>query len=182
MNELYENAIKPMLPKKFDENDWFVIVVTIIVVAGIYYVTMKNRKLLWTELICVFVFNLQLTTIGDYFLAMPPYDFYDTVDRNSGELMDIFLQNIIYPGTVLFIMNFYNIFAKKKIIFILLSASILSSLEWIGVYLFHLYTYHSWKFYYSTFFYIFVITLNILFFNKLNNFLNSRLSEGGYIN
>jgi hypothetical protein len=103
MKEVYENAIKPMLPKNFDGNDWFAIAITIIVIVAIYYITVINRNLLWTEIIGISLLNLQMTTLGDYFLAMPPYDFYDTVDRNSGELMDIFLQNIVYPGTVLFL-------------------------------------------------------------------------------
>ncbi|MBM6616678.1 CBO0543 family protein [Bacillus suaedaesalsae] len=177
MNDIYEHAIKPMLPKKFDENEWFVIVVTIIVLTGIYYITMKNRHLLWTELISIFLFNLQLATLGDYFLAMPPYDFYDTVDRNSGELMDIFLQNIIYPGTVLFLMSFYNKKTTNKVLFILVSAAILGILEWIGIHLFHLFKYNTWKFYYSVAFYLLVMSLNVLFFDKLRKFLNSRLSN-----
>lgn len=177
MKEMYENAIKPMLPKKFDENDWFAIAITIIVIVAIYYITVINRNLLWTEIIGISLFNLQMTTLGDYFLAMPPYDFYDTVDRNSGELMDIFLQNIVYPGTVLFIMHFYKKLIPNKIVFILVSAVILSGLEAIGVYIFHLFTYKSWKFYFSVLFYIFVMISNLLYYEKLKWFLNNRISK-----
>jgi hypothetical protein len=177
MNEIYENAIRPILPKKFDENDWFAIVITLIVIAAIYYITIINRKLLWTEIICVFTLNLQLTTVGDYFLAMPPYDFYDTVDRNSGELMDIFLQNIVYPGTVLFLMHYYKKLLPNKITFLLISIALISGLEAISVYIFHLFTYKSWKIYYSIIFYGVVMTINLLFYNKLRIFLDSRFSK-----
>ncbi|MGD6830850.1 hypothetical protein ACQCT5_01715 [Sutcliffiella halmapala] len=179
MKEIYENAIKPMLPKNFDENEWFTIAITIIILISIYYITKKNRELLWSEIIGISLFNLQLTTMGDYFLAMPPYDFYDTVDRNSGELMDIFLQNIVYPGTVLIIMHFYKKTSPNKIVFILVGVVILSGLEAIGVYIFHLFTYKSWKFFYSIIFYFFVMTLNVFFFEKLKTILNKRISKRG---
>jgi hypothetical protein len=179
MKEIYENAIKPMLPKHFDGNEWFTIVITLIVIVAIYYITVKNRNLLWTEIIIISLFNLQMTTLGDYFFAMPPYDFYDTVDRNSGELMDIFLQNIVYPGTVLFFMHYYKKIKPNKFIFILVSVGLLSGLEAIGVYFFHLFTYKTWKFYYSIIFYLLVMTSNLYFYEKLNTFLINRISRNG---
>lgn len=176
MNEIYENAIKPFLPKSFDENEWFAIIITALVSYAVYYVTVKKRKLLWTQIICISLLNLQMTTVGDYFLAMPPYDFYDTADRNSGELTDVFLQNIVYPGTVLFIMHWYKRIPIPKFAFLILSVLLLSTLEGISVYFFHLFTYKSWKFYYSILMYLLTMTLNLIFYEKLHDFLQGRLS------
>ncbi|MFE8699880.1 CBO0543 family protein [Cytobacillus sp. FJAT-54145] len=148
--------------------------ITILILFAIHYVIRKNRKLLWSQIICIFLLNLQMTTIGDYFLAMPPYDFYDTVDRNSGELMDIFLQNIVYPGTVLFLMDRYKRYRPSKVVFIIVSALILTVLEGISVNFFHLFTYKGWKIYYSFFFYVFTMTVNVLFYEKITCFIEMR--------
>lgn len=177
MKEIYDKAIQPMLPKTFDENEWCVIAITILVIICIYYITPKSRILLWTEIIGISLLNLQLTTLGDYFLAMPPYDFYDTVDRNSGELMDIFLQNIVYPGTVLFIMHFYKKRTINEVVFILISSLILSALESISVYFFHLFTFKSWEYYYSIIFYIFVMTTNVVFYEVFKSIISNRIAR-----
>ncbi|WP_246941648.1 hypothetical protein [Bacillus pinisoli] len=176
MMEIYEKVIKPILPKKFDENEWFTIFITLLVIACVYYITMKSRALLWSQIICVYLLNLQLTTLGDYFLAMPPYDFYDTIDLNSGELFDIFLQNIVYPGTILCFIHFYKKNSSNKVVFILLSALTLFVLEVIAVYIFHLYTYNNWKLYYSFFFYLLVMIINLLYYEKLTKFIEKRLN------
>lgn len=174
MKEIYEKGIQPILPKNFDENEWFALVITILISSCVYYITLKKRRFLWSEIICISLLNLQMTTIGDYFLAMPPYDFYDTVDRNSGELTDIFLQNIVYPGTVLLCMHIYKVRNWNKVFFLLASTALLSLLEAISVFCFQLFTYKTWEFYYSVLFYFFVMTVNLIFYEKLNAYLKKR--------
>ncbi|MGG3560548.1 hypothetical protein ABES03_02705 [Neobacillus rhizosphaerae] len=177
MKEIYEKAFKPLLPKQFDGNEWFVIGISIIVAMVVYYITVRNRKLTWSEIICISLLNLQLTTLGDYFFAMPPYDFYDTVDRNSGEITDIFLQNLVYPGTILFFMHFYKGKKPRKWFFILLCMIILGTLEGISVYFFQLFTYKTWKIYYSLIFYFLVMVVNVVFYNRLRMYLDKRAKE-----
>ncbi|EDL66637.1 hypothetical protein [Bacillus sp. SG-1] len=177
MKEIYEDAIKPMLPKHFDQNEWFTIAITILVIASVYYITVKSRKLLWSQIICISLLNMQLTTVGDYFFAMPPYDFYDTVDRNSGELADIILQNIVYPGTILYFMHLYKRVLNSKLLFILLCVGMLTVFEAVSVHLFNLFTYKSWKLAYSIGFYAFVMILNVVFYEKLNAFLEKRIGK-----
>ncbi|WP_409250615.1 hypothetical protein V1502_10565 [Bacillus sp. SCS-153A] len=182
MKEIYENAIKPMLPKQFDENEWFTLAISILIIVAIYYFTVKNRKLLWSQIICISLLNLQLTTIGDYFFAMPPYDFYDTVDRNSGELMDIILQNIVYPGTLLLFMDFYRKKVPNRLVFIIATVFLLTIFEMVSVHIFHLFLYKSWEIQYSIAFYTFVMILNVIFYEKLNAFLDKRIPGGLSVN
>jgi hypothetical protein len=174
MKEIYEKGIQPILPKNFDENEWYALVITVLISICVYFITVKKRRFLWSEIICISLLNLQMTTIGDYFLAMPPYDFYDTVDRNSGELTDIFLQNITYPGTVLLLMHIYKVRNLNKVCFLLASTVLLSLLEAISVFCFHLFTYKTWEFYYSVLFYFFVMAVNLIFYEKLNAYLKKR--------
>lgn len=177
MKKIYEEVLKPILPEKFDENEWFTIAIVMIVCACLYYITAKNRHLLWTEIICISLFNLQLTTVGDYFLAMPPYDFYDTVDRNSGEITDIFLQNIVYPGFFLFLMHLYKTWKPNKVWFIAGCAILLTGLEAISVHVFHLFTYKTWKLSYSAMFYLLIAIMNVLFFERLAAFIKKRSDD-----
>lgn len=177
MNEIYEKAIKPILPSKFDENELFSILITIIVLIFIYYITVKKRELSYLEMICIALLNLQMTTVGDYFLAMPPYDFYDTVDKNSGELTDLFLQNIVYPGVLLVFMHYYKKLIPSKLLFILMGTFFLTILESISVYFFNLFKYKTWTIYYSMLFYLIVMVLNVVFFEKVSTYLRSRREQ-----
>jgi hypothetical protein len=174
MKDFYDKVLNPILPTRFDENEWFAIVITILISCGVYYITVKNRKLLWSEIICIYLLNLQMTTIGDYFLAMPPYDFYDTVDKNSGELTDIILQNIVYPGTILWLMHDYKSKKRSKIKFIIITTVLLSVLEEISIRFFHLFVYKNWEFYYSAFFYLLVMIINVIYYEKLTVFLKKK--------
>lgn len=174
MNDIFRKAINPILPKKFDENEWFVIIITIVICLAVYYV-FKQKKFLLTEIICILLFNLQLTTIGDYYLAMPPYDFYDTVDRPSGELSDIALHSIIYPGSLLFLMHCFKSWKTNVTLFIVSCAILLTVLEVISVYIFHLIVYKGWNIYYSSVFYLFVMVVNVIFYKKLSVFIKRKL-------
>jgi hypothetical protein len=97
----------------------------------------------------------------------------------SRELMDIFLQNIVYPGTVLFMMNYYKKLKPNKLVFIFVSVGVLTGLEAIGVYFFHLFTYKTWELYFSIIFYFFVMISNVFFFEKLKTLINNRISRNG---
>ncbi|MEO2075914.1 MAG: hypothetical protein ABGX20_11135 [Bacillus sp. (in: firmicutes)] len=176
MMEIYDKAIKPILPKQFDDNEWFILAISLIVGMAVYYISVKRRKLTWSEIICISLLNLQITTLGDYFLAMPPYDFYDTIDNGSGELMDIFLQNLVYPGTLLFFMHVYKSKKPQKWFFIILCTAILGTLEWISVH-FHLFTYKTWSIYYSVLFYCFVMIVNVFYYEKLRKYLVQRRGD-----
>lgn len=174
MNDILRKVIHPILPEKFDENEWFVIAVTIIICLAVFYV-FKQKTFLVTEIVCILLFNLQLTTFGDYFLAMPPYDFYDTVDRPSGEIADIALHYIIYPGTLLFLMHSFKSRKPEVFLFIVSCALLLTALEALSVYIFHLIHYKGWEIYYSSVFYLFIMSFNVIFFQKLSSFINRRL-------
>jgi hypothetical protein len=169
--------LKPILPEKFDENEWFTIFTTILVFSLFFFLHKRNKTLFHTEIIGILLFNLLFTTVGDYFLAMEPYDFYDTVDRDSGEIMDVLLQNIVYPFTLLILMNYYAKNKPNSLFYIIVGSGILFGLEWIGVEFFNLYTYKTWKAWYSFIFYISVMILNIIFYHKLHRYIYHQIES-----
>lgn len=179
MNEILQNMyeiLKPILPVKFDQNEYFTIFITLLITSWYIYLHKRKPTLLNTEVMAILLFNLLYTTVGDYFLAMKPYDFYDTVDHNSGELMDILLQNIVYPGTLLILMHYYAQYRPNLWIYTLIGVSLLYVLEWIGVEYFHLFTYKSWKWWYSVLFYCPVMVLNIIYYEKLHKYVQRQIS------
>jgi hypothetical protein len=178
MNLLLESVyeiLEPMLPKKFDENEVFTLLITIFVLMFFFYLQKKKTVLLKTEVIALLLFNMLYATVGDYFLAMDPYDFYDTVDHDSGEIMDVLLHNFVYPLQLLILMHFYAKFKPNIFLYILLGAGILFTLEWISVTFFHLYLFKKWKFIYSLIFYIFVLTFNVFFYNKFHSYIQNQI-------
>jgi hypothetical protein len=169
--------LKPILPEKFDENEWFTIFITILVISVFIFLHKRRKTLLTTEIIGILLFNLLYSTVGDYFLAMKPYDFYDTVDHDSGEIMDVLLQNIVYPVTLLILMNYYAKNKPNNLFYILVGTGILYGLEWIGVEFFNLFTYKSWKSWYSILFYFPVMILNISFYHTFHRYLKCKIED-----
>ncbi|QPC47890.1 hypothetical protein [Mangrovibacillus cuniculi] len=135
------DIFQPILPKQFDENEYFTLAISVLVIVCITVLQKKKKVFLTTEIIAILLLNLLYTTLGDYFLAMKPYDFYDTVDHNSGEIMDILLQNIVYPFTLLILMYFYARYKLNSFMYIIFGAMLLCILEWISVKFFNLFTY-----------------------------------------
>ena len=102
--------ISPLLPIKFDQNEWFLIIFSIVFLLA--YILIPKR-LKQSEILFIFLLNLSFASFFDYFLAIKPYDFYDTVDKNSGEFGDILLQFFLYPITMYFIITYYQYIKPK---------------------------------------------------------------------
>ncbi|KUP09909.1 hypothetical protein Q73_00595 [Bacillus coahuilensis m2-6] len=181
MSEFFDwfvHLIEPLLPKKFDRNEGFTIFITILI-CGWGYILMKVRRTLnRVEVVGVLLFNLLYTTVGDYFLAMPPYDYYDTVDRNSGEFSDILLQNLVYPTTLFILIHYYVRYTINKVGFIIGGTLILTMLEWVSVHYFNLFTYKQWNLGLSSLFYFGVMVLNILFYTLFHRYVRKQQKRG----
>lgn len=167
MNEII-NILKPILPKAFDKNELFIIVISLLMTGIALYLHHKNKSLLTTEFIAIFLLNLLFSIVGESFLAEPPLDFYDTADRSHAEIADIILQIFVYPPTILIAIQYYSHFKPNKFIFIFICTLLLTFLEFISIEVFNLFQYKKWKLFYSFFFYLFVMTLNIAFYRRFH--------------
>ncbi|MFP3360525.1 hypothetical protein R0K17_24740, partial [Planococcus sp. SIMBA_143] len=74
------NLLEPLLPKTFDQNEIFVLLIMVLCICSFVIVHHLDPQLLQTEIIALFVFNILFSTVGDRMLAEPPLDLYDTLD------------------------------------------------------------------------------------------------------
>lgn len=166
--------LAPLTPKTFDKNEVYVLVIMVFVWALFSILHKKDPKLLLTEIVCLYVFNLLFATVGDRILAEPPFDFYDTLDYNHGELFDSILQLFVYPVPILIAIHFYRKFKLSLLLYTFFCACFLVGLEWISVNYFNLFQYKEWKTSYSFLFYIFAVFANLLLSNSLKKVIEKR--------
>lgn len=172
-----KELLQPLMPVEFDGNEIYSLVIISLIITGVVWIMRKDQLLSSMEVIFIWVFNLFYSSLGDYFLAMEPYDFYDTVDRNSGELTDIILQNLGYPGFALIAVHFYVKYQPKKWYYagyVLLAVLVTLALETIGVKYFELYVYKDWSVFKSFLFYIPVYLLNFWLIDKVRAYIEKR--------
>ncbi|KGX85918.1 CBO0543 family protein [Pontibacillus marinus] len=172
MNDLIR-ILNPILPKRFDENETYIIVIATLVTWICLYVQKRYKPIRSTEYLSLFLLNAYLAVVGEAFLAEPPLDLYDTVDKPKAEIADIILQIFVYPPTIIIAMQYYA-YRKPQAWYPLVFAGVLTLLEWISIEAFHLFQYKKWNIYYSYFLYVIVMVLNILFFNKIHAFINKK--------
>ncbi|MDR7235897.1 CBO0543 family protein [Neobacillus drentensis] len=170
--EVLHKIYKPIAPKHFDENEWWIIILFFLIGYIVFFLHMKSRLLATSELLLIFLFNIYFASLGDYVLAMKPIDLYDTVDLDSGELFDIPLHTVVYPGTIYIALQFYLLLNPKKLHYIVFWGLLLTLLEWISVHFFHLFTYKGWNLLFSFLFYLVVITVNLILLTGVRKSFN----------
>lgn len=163
--------MEPLLPKTFDQNEIFVITITLLTWTIFILLQLRGMSLLKTEIIALFVFNWLFSTVGDRILAEPPIDFYDTLDYGHGELFDSILQIFVYPIPIILFVHFYQKHKPNKIIFILACSLILIALEWSSQKYFNVFQYKEWKIVYSFIFYCFAVMSNLIFVKRIQRFI-----------
>lgn len=173
MNNLI-HLIKPILPEQFDKNEFFVLTITLIVWISYFIFHKRFQLLLKTEMICLYVFNLLFAQIGDRLLAEPPLDFYNTLDRDYGELFDSVLQIFVYPFPIMIAVQIFYKFKPNSLIYILLCAFILSMFEWVSVKFFDVFQYNNWSTWFSFGFYCFAVLVNLIFYKKIHKIIQER--------
>ncbi|WP_078380463.1 CBO0543 family protein [Sutcliffiella halmapala] len=173
MKEMFANVMDPILPKKFDENEVYTIIITILVLTVLVYFQKRQPELSKLELGSIYLFNLLLSTTLESLLADHPIDLYDTVDHAHAEIFDVILQTFAYPATIVIALYFYSRFKPNNSLYILLWGIILTILERFSL-LFNLFQYKEWTLFYSFIFYILIMVCNIIFFNKVRNYIRRR--------
>jgi hypothetical protein len=164
ITSIFLKIYEPISPKQFDANEWWTLFITFLVLFTVFYLHRKHQRIYLSSLIFIFLFNIYYASLGDYVLAVKPIDLYDTVDRDSGEIFDIPLHMLVYPGVIYIFQHYFLWKQPRKVPYYIICGLILTLLEWLSVHFFHLFLYKEWKLVFSIPFYIIVMVINLKLF------------------
>jgi hypothetical protein len=148
------------LPEKFDENEIFIILSTVLTWAIMFKLP---RNLSAVTIMIIWTFNVFLALLADITITVKPNDFYYTIDHKTHELFDVILHFITYPTLPYFVVHFYQYKKPKglrQLFYLIFWAGVAIAIEWTSV-RFHVFTYTGWKLYFSFCTYFIVFAANI---------------------
>jgi hypothetical protein len=163
------------LPIKFDQNEWFIILNTVL---GYTWVLFFPKRYPRVISVLVILFSVFISILIDHAVASPPLNLYDINDRKEYELFDVFTY-FMYTPYALLCVYLYDKFNPKGLYFTayIIGWSLLSlGFERIAVKL-HVFTFYNWNSLYSFSFYLASVTLYLCFFRFILNYFNEDSSK-----
>lgn len=153
------------LPKRFDANEWYVILNSLFGYAWIFFVPIRYpRSVSWL----IVLLTVSSAIVMDHAIAGPPLNWYDTNDQPAYELIDVFTY-FMYAPYALLCVYLYDKLDPKRLWF---TAYIVGwslfcvGFEWLAVQC-HVFTFYKWKFMYSFSVYLVMTTILINMFRFL---------------
>lgn len=158
------------LPKKFDENEWTIIITVLLNIVIFIFMPKKLPKEI-TPLIVLL--SISFPKIMDQSMAIKPLNFYNITDSGKYELFDLILYGV-YPAFGYLFVYFLDYVKGIKLVLYLIAWSLLSAaLEFLFVKL-HVFVYTGWKLIYSLPIYLIVLSLTYLFYRFVTYYRNIR--------
>ncbi|MBM7654408.1 hypothetical protein [Neobacillus cucumis] len=146
-----------LLPEKFDENEWFIVISLILT----YWLMLKlPKRFPLTITLLILFFGMSYVQVTDHIIGGSSFNMYDINDTGKFEWFDL-IGWFIYPPFGYFFIYYFDKWSIRglKIFWYILGWSVIAMLvEWISL-KFHMFTYYSWKLSYS--YPIYLITLSI---------------------
>lgn len=151
-----------ILPEKFDQNEWFIIVSFIFVLCLLYF--LPNRFPLSVR-IMIFVFASSVGRLTDRYLAGPHFNLYDIMDTGKYDFFDTLTYFLYALFALLFVYGFEKLKIKGvySILYLVLCTIAGTTFEWLSVQ-FNVFTFHGWKSQYSFIFYLIIQSFTLLFY------------------
>jgi hypothetical protein len=155
------------MPIHFDENEWFISIVLIVMI--IFFIIIP-KKLPSTLTILMMLFYAFLGRIADFILAFDyPFNLYDTMDTSSYDLFDFITYSIIYPLYGYFFANFYyrwNLKGFYRMIYIIVWISMSLLFEYAAI-CFQVFHFNNWNLFYSFIVYVIVFIIIVFYLELL---------------
>ncbi|WP_243298431.1 hypothetical protein [Bacillus litorisediminis] len=154
-----------ILPKNFDQNEWFILISLIAVISIICFLP---KRFPHSITILIFAYAVTVGRVTDRFLAAPWADFYDIMDTGKFDLFDLFSYVLYAMFSYLFIYIFHRMKMKGLLIlvYIVLWSLFSVGFEWISAQ-FEVVKYKGWVPYLSFNYYLAIEALTLLFFTYL---------------
>lgn len=153
------------LPKSFDENEWFVIILLIISSAIIYWLP---KRFPTSITILLLLFPSTSARLIDKFLSAPDTDYYDVFDTSAFELFDLLSYTMYAPFGYIFIYLYdhFKPIGIKLVFYIIVSSLFAISFEWV-THQFHLFEYKNFTFTQAYVFYVSSQISTVLFYHVI---------------
>jgi hypothetical protein len=164
-----------VMPQKFDSNEWFILT-ALIVGYGAMFIIPKRLPLSYTLLIMSF--SLAIVKLTDHILGAPPLELYDFNDTPKFDLFDLLIW-FLYPVFGYVFIYLYEKWSIKGIVtflYIFTWSWISLFIEWWSLEM-DVFTFKGWKFSYSYPFYVFILSVYLLFFKFIKNYKQKNIVE-----
>jgi hypothetical protein len=164
-----------ILPIEFDENEWFVIIVIVLLVSLFIF----TRKILpFAMIVAILVYFATIGKWTDYVIGIK-LQRYLALDTFKQDLFDWLSLEIAYPLVGYFFVYFLIRWKIKGIItllYIVVWSILLTFSEWISS-LFHVFIYFRWNLIYSFVIYFFVLSLGFLYLKLIQRLYDSYIKS-----
>ncbi|SFB07535.1 MULTISPECIES: hypothetical protein [unclassified Bacillus (in: firmicutes)] len=154
------------LPKSFDENEWFFL---ILLVVCIFLYKIIPKRFPFSIAILLFLFPITTARLTDKFLSAPDIDLYDVYDSEAFELFDLLSYAMYAPFGYFFIYlyDMYRFKGFKLVVYIFGCSGLALGFEWI-THQFHLFKYKEFTFPLAFTYYIGSQIATILYYHLIS--------------
>jgi hypothetical protein len=156
-----------LLPKKFDQNEWFIIISFLLT----YFMILKlPKRFPLTITLLILFFGMAYVQVTDHVLAGISYNLYDINDYGKYEWFD-WIGWFIYPPFGYFFVYFFDKWAIRglQIFWYIFAWSLIAMMvEWISL-KFNMFKYYSWNFCFSYPVYLLTLCIYLLFYLYINS-------------
>lgn len=154
------------LPQRFDANEWFILVASVLVYSLIFSLP---RRFPVSLSIVIWLFNLYVANFTDFMIATKPLNLYNINDGPDYQLFDLLIYVLLYSPTAYLVIYLYDRWKPtgfKLALYIVGWALLTTGLEWFSMF-FHIYRFTGWRHLYSIPTYALVYALNLALFRTL---------------
>lgn len=159
------------LPKKFDENEWFI---SISIGLAIVLITFLPKRFPRIISILLYLFVVASAKIVDHILSGSfKFDLYDYNDGSKYGLFDSLLQLVLYPLAGYLLIYLYDYWRDRRgnrIIIILIGVILSGTFEKLSTH-FNVFHYKKWELHFSYLFYFMAFPAYIYYLHLLKNWL-----------
>ncbi|MBS4218410.1 hypothetical protein KHA96_08815 [Bacillus sp. FJAT-49711] len=160
-----ENLMPLPLPSIFGENEWFVIITTLIFYLLVF---LLPKRLPLSVMIVIMLLGSVIARLYDHLLSPPYLNLYHVMNSGKYELFDIIVYALYAPFSYFFIYLYdkFNIHGYWTLVYIVGFSLAGTLFEGMAVY-FHVFNYINWKLQYSFSVYLFVQSLTLFIYHLI---------------
>lgn len=152
-------------PVKFDGNEWFILVTTVVTIT---FIAFLPRRFTFLTNLLMWMFIYSFAQFTDFVIGKEPLPLYKPNDLNEYEIFDLILYTVTFPAVVYcyyYFLDKWSLKGKRLAIYIVAWSVFSALFEWVSEKYFKVFTWTGWATFLSHFAYIVIfILITIVFF------------------